>query len=323
MANSVGIGLIGTGGVATLHANAINAVAGLEVAGAFSRSPENVRRFVDAQGGRAFASQDALLADDAVEVVAVCSPAPEHVPQALAALRAGKHVVVEKPISTTLDEIDLLEREAERAGRLCMPCHNYVYDPALVRGREFAREGKFGRIASFWMIYNQSHDAGAMAPGLTMRELCIHHAYAVLFFLGRPSTAVALSANARAPESRGDDQVLMAFKTDAGAIATVWGSFAADDRTRDPWTMIYKVLGTEGGFSFSWGDVDFRDAPLTGWDRAGYHESFRHLYEHLARKCLGADEPPLSTLADARDALCMIEAAEKAIEGRATPIAYR
>ena len=322
MADPVGIGLIGTGGVATLHANAINAVAGLEVAGAFSRNPENVRRFVEVQGGRAYDSQDALLADDSVEVVAVCSPAPEHVAQALAALRAGKHVLVEKPISTTLDEIDLLQREAERAGRLCMPCHNYVYDPALVRGREFAREGKFGRIASLWMVYNQSHDASAMAPGLMSRELCIHHAYVVLFFLGRPSTVVALSSNARSPESRADDQLLMAFKTDAGAMATVWGSFAVDDRTRDPWTMIYKLLGTEGGFSFSWGDVDFRDAPQTGWDRAGYHESFRHVYAHLARRCLAAGEPPLSTLDDARDALCMIEAAEKAIESGASEIVY-
>ena len=85
-----------------------------------------------------------------------------------------------------LDEIELLEREAERAGRLCMPCHNYVYDPALIRGRELAREGKFGRLASFWLIYNQAHDASAMAPGITLRRLCIHHAYAVLFF-PRPS----------------------------------------------------------------------------------------------------------------------------------------
>ena len=108
----------------------------------------------------------------------------------------------------------------------------------------------------------------------------------------------------------------------AGAIATVWGSFAADDRTRDPWTMVYKLLGTEGGFSFSWSDVDFRDAPLPGWDRAGYHESFRHVYEHLAHRCLAAGEPPPSTLADAGDAVRMIEAAEKAIEGAATPIAY-
>ena len=323
MADTVGIGIIGTGGVATLHANAINAVDGLEVAGAFSRNLENVRRFVDELGGRAFASQDALLGDDSVEVVAVCSPPQEHVAQAVAALRAGKHVVVEKPIAATLEEIDLLEREAERAGRMCMPCHNYVYDPALVRGREYARAGKFGRIASFWLMYNQAHDAGAMAPGVTLRRLCIHHAYAVLFFLGRPSTAVALAGNVRSPESKGDDQVMMAFKMDSGAIATVWGSFAVDDRTRDPWTVIYKLLGTEGGFSFSWSDVDFRDAPLEGWDRAGYHESFRHVYEHLASRCLAAGEPPLSTLADARDALSMIEAAEKAIEGAATPIAYR
>ena len=323
MTGTIGVGLIGTGGVATLHANAAGAVAGLEVAGAFSRNPENVRRFVDAQGGRAYENLDALLRDDAVEVVAICSPPPEHVPQAVAALRAGKHVLVEKPIAATLDEIDLLEREAEQAGRLCMPCHNYVYDPVLIRGRELAREGKFGRLASFWLLYNQAHDASAMAPGITLRRLCIHHAYAVLFFLGRPSTVVALSGNARSPESPADDQVMMAFKTDAGALATVWGSFAVDDRTRDPWTMIYKLLGTEGGFSFSWGDVDFREAPLPGWDRAGYHESFRHVYEHLANRCLAAGEPPLSTLTDARDALSMIEAAERAIDGAAEPITYR
>ena len=323
MTGTIGVGLIGTGGVATLHANAVGAVAGLEMAGAFSRNPENVRRFVDAQGGRAYENLDALLRDDAVEVVAICSPPPEHVPQAVAALRAGKHVLVEKPIAATLDEIDLLEREAEQAGRLCMPCHNYVYDPVLIRGRELARKGKFGRLASFWLLYNQAHDASAMAPGITLRRLCIHHAYAVLFFLGRPSTVVALSGNARSPESPADDQVMMAFKTDAGALATVWGSFAVDDRTRDPWTMIYKLLGTEGGFSFSWGDVDFREAPLPGWDRAGYHESFRHVYEHLANRCLAAGEPPLSTLTDARDALSMIEAAERALDGAAEPIAYR
>ena len=323
MADTVGIGLIGTGGVAALHANAVNAVAGLEVAGAFSRNPGNVRRFVGVHGGRAFASQEALLRDDAVEVVSVCSPPAEHVPQAVAALRAGKHVLVEKPIAATLDEIELLEREAERAGRLCMPSHNYVYDPALVRGRELAREGKFGRIASFWLIYNQAHDASATAPGITLRRLCIHHAYAVLFFLGRPSTVVALSGNSRFPDSQADDQVAMLFKTDDGAIANLWGSFAVDDRTRDPWTMIYKLLGTEGGFSFSWADVDYRDAPLPGWDRAGYHESFRHVYEHLANRCLAAGEAPLSTLADAHDALAMIDAAEKAIAGAAVPIAYR
>ena len=323
MADTVGIGVIGTGGVAALHANAINAVAGLELAGAFSRKPGNVHRFVGNHGGRAFDSQDALLGDDAVDVVSVCSPPAEHVPQAVAALRAGKHVVVEKPIAATIDEIELLEREAERAGRLCMPCHNYVYDPNLVRARELVREGKFGRIASFWLIYNQAHDASAMAPGVTLRRLCIHHAYAVLFFLGRPSTVVAVSGNSRFPDSRADDQVAMLFKTDDGAIANLWGSFAVDDRTRDPWTMIYKLLGTEGGFSFSWGDVDYRDAPLPGWDRAGYHESFRHVYEHFANRCLAAGEAPLSTLADAHDALSMIDAAERAIEGAAEPIAYR
>ena len=320
MKGTTGIGLIGTGGVATLHANAVAAVDGLHVAGAFSRDPEKLGRFVGRQGGRAFGSRQELLRDDDVDVVSVCVPYDRHVPFALEALRAGKHVVLEKPVAATIDEIDLLQREAERAGRLCMPCHNYVYAPQLVRGRELAREGRFGRLANFWLIYNQKHDADAVLPATVMRELCIHHAYVVLFFLGRPSSVAATVSRIGAAQV--DDQIMMVFKMPDGVIANVWGSFAADDRTSAPWGVVYKLLGTKGGFTYTWHDADFGDAPQPGWDRAAYHDSFRHVYRHLAARCLAAGEPPLSTLADARDALCLIEAAERA-QGSPLPIAYR
>ena len=177
-----------TGGVAALHAEAIGAVEGLHVAGAFSRNPGNVRHFTDRYGGRGHAAREELLRDDAVAVVAVCTPPEVHVPQAIEALRAGKHVIVEKPVAGTLAELEVLQREAERAGRLCVPCHNYVYAPELRRARELVRGGRLGRIASFWLLYNQAHDPGMGVPGVTLRRLCVHHAYALLFFLGRPES---------------------------------------------------------------------------------------------------------------------------------------
>ena len=327
MTNSTGVGLIGTGGVATLHAEAINAVEGLHVAGAFSRNPENVRQFVEQHGGRAYASREELIQDDEVEVVSVCTLLDGHAPFALEGLRAHKHVIVEKPVGSTVEEIDSLQQEAERAGRFCVPCHNYVYAPALRRAKELLREGKFGRVANFWLIYNQRHDAdgepGTVGePGTTLRHLCIHHAYALLYFLGRPTSVVAAASHMHFSDPDADDQVMLVLKMPDGAIANLWGSLVADDRTGAPWTVFYKLLGTEGGFAHTYDDVYCGEATLPGWDKPAYRDSFRYVYEHFASRCLAAGDAPLSTLADARDALCLINAAEQALAG-ATAIDYR
>lgn len=323
MAVAAGVGILGTGGVAVLHADAIAAVTGLDFVGAFSRDPGRVMRFVGPRGGRAYASREELLGDPAVEVVAVCTPADLHVPLALEALGAGKHVIVEKPVGRTVADIDALQGAAAKAGRICLPCHNYIHAPPLRRARELASQGALGRIASFWLIYNQLHDAEIGFPGLTMRDLCIHHAYAVLFFLGRPARVVAASGNVHFTDRRADDQVMIVCTMPDGAIANLWGSFAADDHTSDPWTVTYKLLGTKGGFTHSWNDAYAGEATQPGWDRPAYRDSFRHVYEHFAHGCLGAGAPPLSTLADARDALCIIEAAEQALAAGPVEVDYR
>ncbi|GAA2236059.1 Gfo/Idh/MocA family oxidoreductase [Kitasatospora cystarginea] len=87
-----------------------------------------------------------VLADPGVAAVAVATPAGTHLEVALAALRAGKHVLVEKPLAATGEEGRLLVAEAERRGLVLMCDHTYCYTPAVGRIRELVGSGELGDI---------------------------------------------------------------------------------------------------------------------------------------------------------------------------------
>ncbi|WP_045303750.1 Gfo/Idh/MocA family protein [Saccharothrix sp. ST-888] len=91
----------------------------------------------------------AVLADPGVAAVAVATPAGTHLEVALAALRAGKHVLVEKPLAATGEEGRRLVAEAERRGLVLMCDHTYCYTPAVSRIRELVGSGELGDIQFF------------------------------------------------------------------------------------------------------------------------------------------------------------------------------
>jgi predicted dehydrogenase len=88
----------------------------------------------------------AVLADDEVRAVAIATPAGTHLDVAMDALRAGKHVLVEKPLAATYDEGRRLVAEAERRGLVLMCDHTYCYTPAVTRIRELIHAGELGEL---------------------------------------------------------------------------------------------------------------------------------------------------------------------------------
>ncbi len=92
------------------------------------------------------ADLDEVLADPDVQAVAIATPAGTHLPVALAALRAGKHVLVEKPLAATYDEGRLLVEEADKRGLTLMCDHTYCYTPAVMRIREMLQAGDLGDL---------------------------------------------------------------------------------------------------------------------------------------------------------------------------------
>ena len=88
----------------------------LEFGGVWSRSERNCNETVAAYGGRAYESYEALLADEAIEAVVLPTPHFLHYPQTMAALEAGKHVFVEKPIANTVEEAAAMHAKSRECG---------------------------------------------------------------------------------------------------------------------------------------------------------------------------------------------------------------
>jgi predicted dehydrogenase len=89
---------------------------------------------------------DAVLADPAVDAVAIATPASTHAGIAMAALSAGKHVLVEKPLAATLPDGHKVVQTAEDLGLTLMLDHTYCYTPAVSRLRELVRSGELGAL---------------------------------------------------------------------------------------------------------------------------------------------------------------------------------
>lgn len=112
-------GVIGAGVFGTYHARQYARLPGVALAGVFDPHPERAAELAMPLGGRAFAEMDAFL--EAVDVVTVASPAPFHAEQALAAVRAGKSVYIEKPIATVVADA-VKVAEAARASGAVVAC---------------------------------------------------------------------------------------------------------------------------------------------------------------------------------------------------------
>ena len=315
----LGIGMVGAGAVAELHRLALRqAPEGRLVAVA---EPNAARRDAVAADweARPYTSTEELLADPAVDAVFVLSPLETHAPVARAALGAGKHVLIEKPVGVSAAEVRALATLAEGAGLVCMPAHNYIYDPALWQARRLITEGALGTVCAAWITYliYHSEELATHYPGV-LRQILTHHLYTVLYLLGRPRRLTALTSRLHYQELQREDQVMVTLEMRSGALVHLCASFAVDDHTSSPWSFLVKVLGTRGGVQHSWRDAWFqRPLATLSWGIAAYEESFVHEDRHFIAACRGGGAPPLSTMEDAAVAQELIEAAEQALaEGR-------
>jgi predicted dehydrogenase len=308
----IGIAFAGAGIVAEMHGRGVAANKQAKFIGAYDRDGAKAEAIAKKFGGRAFSDLHDLLADPLVDAVHVLTPTQHHVSTALASLNAGKHVLIEKPLAESREEIAKLRGMALQSGRVCMPGHNYIYAPSLQRAKRLVQSGKLGKIASLWILYNifHSEDIAAIYGGV-LRAVCMHHAYSLLYLLGRPRRLSSMISRVHYDNLACEDQAMITCEMPDGALANLWCSFAASDPTNDPWTVTYKLLGTKGGVNYSWNEAQFEDLGGPAWGMPCYEESFIGEIAHFVSQCILQGKPPLSTLEDAADALCILEAAER------------
>ena len=140
------LGVAGLGRAFTLMLPTLAADPRVQLVAAADPRPEASARFAAEFGGRVHASVDALCADADVEVVYVATPHQLHADHVEAAAAGGKHVLVEKPMATTLDECRRMLAAAERAKVELIVGHSHSFDAPILRAREIIASGAFGAV---------------------------------------------------------------------------------------------------------------------------------------------------------------------------------
>jgi predicted dehydrogenase len=147
MDQPIGIAVIGAGYWGPNLVRNAQATPGLKLRYLCDLDVERARRVLgDYSTVRVSGSLDDVLADPAVDAVAIATPAATHLPVALAALRAGKHVLVEKPLAANYADGLELVREAEARGLTLMLDHTFVYTPTVQHLRQLVRGGEIGTV---------------------------------------------------------------------------------------------------------------------------------------------------------------------------------
>jgi len=151
----LGIAIIGGGFMADVHSRAARS-AGEHVVGLTSSTPERSRAAAERVGAdRAFDNVDALLADPAVDVVHVVTPNATHHELTVRALAAGKHVVTEKPLATTVADARDLEQRATAAAVVATVPFVYRFHPMVREARARVAAGEVGQLFSVQGAYLQ------------------------------------------------------------------------------------------------------------------------------------------------------------------------
>ncbi len=156
----IGLGLVGTGKIAHQLADAVRSTEGIEAVALYSRTEASGSAFADAEGIlRVYTSFSALLADREVDAVYIASPNALHFGQAMEALRAGKHVLCEKPCTAEESECVRLFAEARSRGLILLEAVRPLHDPMLALVREsLPLLGEVRRVDLEYCQYSSRYD---------------------------------------------------------------------------------------------------------------------------------------------------------------------
>lgn len=313
--NPLGIAFFGAGDVSDLHAEGVRRCRDARLVGLWNRSADKGRIKADLFGCRTYDTPEDLLADPAVDAVSVLTNLETHIDFVTMALGAGKQVLVEKPVGVTLAEIETMRDLATQHGLVCMPGHNFIYEEGIIRSKELIDGGDLGKLVAIYVMYHIHHpeEVAARYPGV-IRQILTHNSYVLLYLAGRPAKVSAMKSRLHYEEIPQEDIATVNLTMQSGALAHLCASFAADDHSADPWTMMVKVIGTAGSTRYSYRDwVELKPAVVHSQTYTAYRGSIIHEVDHFVQVCRG-HATPLSSLDDALDAQRIIEAAEASID---------
>jgi predicted dehydrogenase len=279
MSGEIGIGIIGAGFMGLLHARALSQLSGVRIAAASDpllKEPPKLPSQDEAV--RLYAGHQDLLARKDIEAVVIASPEPLHRQAVEDAARAGKHILLEKPIATTLEDADAIIAAADRHKVKLMLAHLLRYDVRYAQIKASVQEGVIGKPLVCYARRNATIQEARRLKGRVEVEeyISVHDIDQVLwYFQDRP---VKVSAEiARGPvmaELGVHDYIWITIRFAGGGLAVVetgWGLCEAIGRWKRPSTwsgfgdVCLELIGEKGSLY-----LDYRPMSLAAVDEEGW-----------------------------------------------------
>lgn len=234
----LGFGIIGCGLIAKFHARAIADVPGARLAACYDVVPAAAEKVGEEFGCKAYNDLDAMLSDPNVHVVTVATPSGAHMEPAIAAAKAGKHVIVEKPLEITLDRCDAIIRACEEAGVVLstiFPSRFHASSRLLKAAVEEKRFGKLtiGDAYVKWWRTQQYYDGGAwrgtwkLDGGGALMNQAIHSVDLLVWLMGPVAEVSARTALLAHERIEVEDVAMAVLRFQCGALGVIEATTAA------------------------------------------------------------------------------------------------
>ncbi|WKR22473.1 inositol 2-dehydrogenase [Actinomyces israelii] len=220
------IAVIGAGRIGHVHAKTIAAHPDAALALVCDPIDDAAQKLADQYGARACKEAEEVFADPQVDAVIIGSPTPLHIPHLLAAARAGKAVLCEKPIALDMKDVEAVKSELDAVATPVMFGFNRRFDPSFAAVHAAVRDGRVGDLEQLTII---SRDPAAppveyiKVSGGIFRDMTIHDFDTARFFLGEITEVYAAGQNLDpAIKETGDfDAAVVTLKAASGAVATI------------------------------------------------------------------------------------------------------
>lgn len=198
-------------------------------------------------GAKAFTCFEDLLKLEEIDAINICLPNDLHAPVSIAALNAGKHVLCEKPMATSLEEAEEMINIAEKNKKTLMIAHNQRFVTSHQKAKQLIESGELGKVYSFRTSFGHPGPEGWSIDGRAswffnkeqavigaLGDLGVHKSDLIRYLLGEVSEVGAFVETSAKDDTEVDDNAVVILKMESGVIGTIaasWSYIASDNST--------------------------------------------------------------------------------------------
>jgi UDP-N-acetyl-2-amino-2-deoxyglucuronate dehydrogenase len=229
-------GVVGSGLIADFHARAIGDIPNAKFTACCDKIPERAAKLAEKYGAKAFAGYEEMVQSDAVDIVTIATPSGLHMEPTIAAARAGKHVLCEKPLEITLERIDAMIAAHDQAGTRLGGIFPYRFNNLMIPLRDAIASGRFGTITyagvyvPWWRTdeyYRDSwHGTWALDGGGALMNQSIHM-IDMLCDLMPPIESVQAYIATLGHKMEAEDVATAVLRYTSGALGIIYGTTAS------------------------------------------------------------------------------------------------